>query len=362
MLAVVLPPQGFGGDPDTEPSTAPYKHYVTQWGNDPIWSSPFVKGIAPKRSDFPRARTAPDATGAWLPPEAPTAEADQRPGPFKVTGLQPPSPKGTSGFVEIAPHDVFYDAERRLWYCDIEVEAGNVYFPFLRLALARYQPISTPKAHLSNVVLADIIALTPDRWLNVTPAESGGTVRVAVFGARPDESSAHHEAERSVAISVINVLTGTVETREPVDTARSTVVEVWVEELDPRWGEDFGWRRSSSAVILQGVPRPEAGPPELVQLESVFGRSILAAERLDPAAPTSPAERARLTPAQVGNFISLWQTLWDGDVTLPVGSGARQRLVIAEYEEYLVDDAHPYDKTPTRKGRRLVFVEHVELG
>jgi hypothetical protein len=40
----------------------------------------------------------------------------------------------------------------------------------------------------------------------------------------------------------------------------------------------------------------------------------------------------------------------------------RHRLVITEYEEYLVDDAVPYDKIPTKKNRRIVFVEHVELG
>jgi hypothetical protein len=43
------------------------------------------------------------------------------------------------------------------------------------------------------------------------------------------------------------------------------------------------------------------------------------------------------------------------------GASARYRLVIAEYEEYLADDSRPYDRVPTAKGRRLVFVEHVEL-
>jgi hypothetical protein len=55
--------------------------------------------------------------------------------------------------------------------------------------------------------------------------------------------------------------------------------------------------------------------------------------------------------------------LWEGDVTLPRESaaGSRFRLVIAEYEEYLVDGDGPYDPVPTKKDRRLVFVEHVEL-
>jgi hypothetical protein len=39
----------------------------------------------------------------------------------------------------------------------------------------------------------------------------------------------------------------------------------------------------------------------------------------------------------------------------------RYRLAIAEYEEYLVDDDRPYDSVPTKKDRRLVFIEYVEL-
>jgi hypothetical protein len=56
-------------------------------------------------------------------------------------------------------------------------------------------------------------------------------------------------------------------------------------------------------------------------------------------------------------------TLWEGTVRLPdaAGEGARYRLAIAEYEEYLVDDATLYDKFVTSKDRRLVFIEYVEM-
>jgi hypothetical protein len=53
--------------------------------------------------------------------------------------------------------------------------------------------------------------------------------------------------------------------------------------------------------------------------------------------------------------------LWEGTVTLPPNAQDRYRLVVAEYEEYLIDDATPYNPTPSAKGRRLVFVEHVPL-
>ena len=362
MLGVVLPPPALTGDPDTTPEGAPYKNYVTQWGNDPIWSSPFVSGIAPTRADFPRARTAPDPAGVWLPPNAPAAEADQRPGTFKVTGLQPPDPRRKHGFVEVAPHDVFYDPQRQLWYCDIEVAAGASYFPFIRLALARYQPTSSRDAYLSNVVLADIIALTADRWLNVTPSTEARKVRVAVFGVSYDESSGHHEASGSLAMSLFDPLTGRVENRVPAKVAERTVVEVWVEELDPRWGEDFGWQRLTSAVITQRIPVPDVSMPFApVSLESVFGRPLVASERVESRTLVSQADMARLTADRIVDLITLWQTLWEGEVTLPEAAGRRHRLVVAEYEEYLVDDNLPYDKTPTRKDRRMVFVEHVEL-
>jgi hypothetical protein len=53
--------------------------------------------------------------------------------------------------------------ERQLWYADIEIDAGPSYLPFVRLALVRYQPTSLPDAHLSRVVLAEFVQLTPDR-------------------------------------------------------------------------------------------------------------------------------------------------------------------------------------------------------
>ena len=63
-----------------------------------------------------------------------------------------------------------YDPERDLWFCDIAVNPGNnerSYMPFVRLALARYQPHSLPGVHLSRVVLADFIQLSPDRAVSV---------------------------------------------------------------------------------------------------------------------------------------------------------------------------------------------------
>ena len=63
------------------------------------------------------------------------------------------------------------------------MDSGKAYFPFIRLALARYQPQSLPDAHLSRVVLADFVQLLPDRAASIMfdPIETT-TVQLAING------------------------------------------------------------------------------------------------------------------------------------------------------------------------------------
>jgi len=357
MLAVVLPTATFTDDPNDKPAGQPLKNFVTQWGNDPIWLSPFVPGSSPKRGNFPLARTAADPDGKWLPGFAPAEEADQPPGPFQTTGLEHPELRNPNAqsVVDIAPHDVFFDEERQLWYCDIEVTWGAAYFPFIRLALARYQPVALHGAHLSNVVLADFMPLVPDRWLNVTQTRDPRTRQVSVFGHTFTDSSSHKEAASAPAES-LRLPDGTILDLHAPKVASSSVVEVWVERLDPALGEDFGWRREPEAIVRQsGVP-PHARPFSLT-------KATLAAARVRAADLLRHREFEALIDEGLIDHVFLTPMLWEGTVTLPQDPGAtmRYRLAIAEYEEYLVDDAMPYDRIPTKKERRLVFIEHVEL-
>lgn len=133
--------------------------YVTQWGADPIWMGGRLKSL-PKIPDFLN----PDATDDGLSmAEFPSKKSDEH--------------------VSVAAYEVGYDSERRLWYCDIEVNPHEAYFPFIRLGLARYQPKSVLDAHLSRIVMADFIQITPDR--SATLAFDTGDlrkVRVSVTG------------------------------------------------------------------------------------------------------------------------------------------------------------------------------------
>ncbi len=354
MLAVVLPSASFTGEPENEPAGDPLKKYVTQWGNDPIWKSPFVAGVAPKRANFPRARTAADPTGSWLPANAPEAEKEQPPVPFEDTNLVPPGVRGGQTTVEVAPHDVHYDDKRRLWYCDIEIDQGGSYFPFIRLGLARYQPVSTRGAHLSSVVLADFMPLAPHRWLNVNQTDDPVKRRVIVHGHGYSGSSGHDEAESAPSMSIVNPITGEGRTMVPAEVAAKNVVEVWVERLDPERGEDFGWQRVDDAVV--SPDKPHTGLDRLARF--VPADRQMRAVRLQQERKYDVLLRENLAEK-----LFYVVPLWAGEVTLPEepGGDSRYRLVIAEYEEYLVDDDRPYDRVPEAKDRRLVFVEHVEL-
>ena len=71
--------------------------------------------------------------------------------------------------VDVAAFDVEYNEQRCLWYADLLFDSQTVtsYYPFVRLALARYQFYSVEGVELSPVVLADFIQLAPDRHLNI---------------------------------------------------------------------------------------------------------------------------------------------------------------------------------------------------
>lgn len=121
------------------PSGDPQK-FVTHWGVDPIWSSnPPAAG--PYIHQFP-LRTA-VGTGISL--------------------LEAPG-----HMVTVVGHKPEFDPLRKLWYCDLQLDAGTSYFPFVRLALARYQPYSIDGQHLSRVVFPDFTQLVAERRAGFT--------------------------------------------------------------------------------------------------------------------------------------------------------------------------------------------------
>jgi hypothetical protein len=154
-------------------------------------------------------------------------------------------------------------------------------------------------------------------------------------------------------MSVRNPITGVVTIITPSGISPRNIVEAWLERLDPDLGEDLGWSRVPTTVALDGSGASQTLVAPLSQRARKRAETLLTQRNFTVVVSEGLLER-----------VLQLQPLWSGTVTLgenPV-AGRRYRLVIAEYEEYLVDDSTPYVPPDTAKGRRLVFVEHVELG
>ena len=198
LLGVVCcPPATLEADGDVPTALAPF---VTQWGFDPVFSSTTSMPAQPNPGNFPLRLT----------------------GTFDSTPLPV---EGTPYEVNVAGHEVGFDSTRGLWFCDVQLLNDGVelpsYMPFVRLALARFQPNSLEDAYLSKIVLTDWAQLAPDRSVTVTQTGVQG---------------------RRVLFSV------TVAGRAATATAASagpSLMTVTVEQMDTRITDDaLAWRRS----------------------------------------------------------------------------------------------------------------------
>jgi len=135
------------------------RHYVTQWGKDPLWEAN-APDPAPRIEHFRNAAAA------------------QR-------GIE--MEDGTK--VAVVGYEVQYDKERKLWYADVEMDVGKAYFPFVRLGLARYQPKAVDGCHLSDIILTDFLQVVPDRATSIRYAsqdEDWRVLQVTVSGETYD--------------------------------------------------------------------------------------------------------------------------------------------------------------------------------
>lgn len=157
LLGVVLatpPPAAARGNRrvGTPASAAP----LTRWGMDPMWVGAPVDGL-PEPIDFLLATAVAEDVVTVEAPDGPT--------------------------VAVAGHPVAYDPIRRLWYADIQVDTHGAYWPFIRLALARFQPYSVDGMHLSPIAVADFAQLAPERRAVLSLDKNDATkVTVSVDG------------------------------------------------------------------------------------------------------------------------------------------------------------------------------------
>ena len=180
-------------------------------------------------------------------------------------------------------HEVTYDAGRGLWFCDIQINAGRTYTPFVRLALARFQPDARPGLELSPVVLSDFVQLAPDRDVAVAPDTADPANRFNVKVSGPT-----YRKSRSDAIVPVSIF-----------DAPGTVIELSLQARVPNGDDVTGWTTPADPVLAQ-------------------------------------PQRLTATLASDGTGT------WTGQVTLPAGHAAGQfRLAIKEFERLPVDAPPP---------------------
>lgn len=231
LLGVVLMSGvGVSSPPVVLDDKDPLRPFVSQWGADPTRASAGTNGL--------------------LAPEHFTSALKANPsgGSFQTTGLDLDElPGGPS--VSVAPHAVGYDEVRRLWYCDIEINPGDSYFPFVRLALARYQPNSIAGVHLSRVALADFVQLAPGRAVSISPLKgSGPGYNVTVTGKT-------YSRFRGANDEILNGGTSVTVTVESANVTMTGAGRRPTEELDWIPGAEFTLERSAGAESWTGVVR-----------------------------------------------------------------------------------------------------------
>ena len=155
----VVHPNRAGGTP-----RPPGQRLTSAWGRDPlVVGDPVARNLTV--SSFPLAAEG-AAFSKW--------EIS-----FSLPGVEAP--------VIVVPHAVEYDAASGLWYSDISLALGHAYRPFVRLALARFQPYSLAGYELSEIVTIDAAQLSPTR--TVTVSGSGATRTVTLSGPAYTEAT-----------------------------------------------------------------------------------------------------------------------------------------------------------------------------
>ena len=259
-----------------DPGIDPEK-LITQWGADPIWGS-LAPASGPYIHQFPLRTTV--GTGLSL------AET-------------------TRALVTVVGHTPQFDVARGLWYCDLQVDAGLSYFPFVRLGLCRYQPHSIANAHISRVVRADYAQLVADRSCSLT--KSGSTAHVSVRGP-----AGYGDIAKNMAGA---------DPSGPIAMNASRHVTAQVERLAEGADPDLGWRPVGDEIFLA-----------------------------------------------VGTAQGLGDVRWTGDVPVPTKpSGTQQRIAVCEFEVLETDESEKdatimtgfFDFRPVRF--RMVYADHLAL-
>jgi len=169
LLGVLVAPRGV--DLGIEP-------WVSQWGGDPVWLSATV-GNRAMLGELDHRVALDDLVNVTGLEDRP-ADA----GPVTPLRIHPLAGLPRRPSVGVLGYRPSFNAERGpagLWYVDVAIDPGSAFWPFVRLAVARYQPESIADCHLSAPVRCPFAQLVPERTTSVSRPDAR-QVRVVVSG------------------------------------------------------------------------------------------------------------------------------------------------------------------------------------
>lgn len=256
---------------------------VSEWGGDPVW-----------HQQGPSSR-----------PALPLVDVlhlfglDDRPEPGRPVGRPVSLPLvdlAGRPSVRVLGYQPEFSVARNLWFVDIAFDLATAFWPFVRLAVARYQPSSLTGLHLGPVHVCDFAQLAPERTATLT---------------RPDD--AHARIILTGPVGAPRVPVGGVLVPPPfnatVDLTRT--VRARLERRDPSIGTDLGWvtvaqetlpilSAAGPIVSWSGqVELPSPVPPRTPGEESDWRVTVEEWERLpaDPLGVEAPGFEHRIVYA-----------------------------------------------------------------
>ena len=299
--------------------------FVSQWGQDPILASTLPRSVM-----HANAFAAKVATYSFTLPEA-------------------------NRSMDIAAHRVHYDFQRRLWYADLEIDAGQSYNPFVRLALVRVQPYSVGGCALSVVVHTQYAQLLPMRELHLTRG-ARNLMTLNVFGTAPEFGSASARGELTGRFDAPQGLADALGALLGYDRGHNRI-EMVVQQQRSGLDTDLDWEDITTITPLSGDAQPgQTAPLVNVQREldekGAGENAALLSTRIQPEIFTAGLQSLHL----LRNDLLFTAHM----IVPPTPAGQRRRLIVREYERHFGDfnvtDSTPIGKVP-RPGvtERLVF-------
>ena len=287
-LAVIVQPKGTAV---TRPES------VSVWGNDPTWFA---------QSELPT-----------LDEDSFVIEPSERDGFTVVRDVESAEGFGKVTVVTFKPK---FHKERKVWYFDIALDPKASYFPFVRLALARFQPYSLNDLRLSRIVQSEFTQVAATRTTTITPQAGNTAFAISVEGVGGSN----------------------------VDMKKLGLA------IDPQTNE---WKRGASGHVV----KVEFHESLLERGDELDYRLLGTIETLVPYATTS---------STADNPVVSFR----GNLPVPsrANPGAKHRVVIKEFERFATDPQDGVAKgttvvkedglsLPTTYTERLVYVDTISV-